>query len=47
MMEELSQLQLFSSVETREFENDGQKMLLIQTLPSKLSIRSVRMYRRF
>merc|ERR1739848_737967 len=33
-------------VETREFSTDGRKMTLIHTMPSKPSIRSVRVYKR-
>ena len=33
-------------VETREFSTDGRKMTLIRTMPSKPSIRSVRVYKR-
>merc|ERR1712186_9645 len=33
-------------VETREFSPDGRKMTLIHTMPSKPSIRSVRVYKR-
>jgi hypothetical protein len=35
-----------SRVEKREFKNNGQKMVLIHTIPGKSNIRSVRVYKK-
>ena len=37
---------VLSSIETREFEDGGDKMVLTHTLPTKQGIKSVRVYKR-
>ena len=37
---------VLTSIETRRFEEDGAKMVLIHTLPAHPDIKSVRVYKR-